>query len=549
MIKNKYGLILAALVISGCANTPAMIYERVPTYASAPDLDTPLAKSLSEVKVKASGESGAYPLPNGIEALAIRTSLIKQAKRTLDVQYHSIHKGISTALLTKETIEAAERGVKIRILIDGVDAQGTRSHVDLMAAHANVQVRVYNPVQRLNGSFITRNGMFLLHLKKLHRRMHHKMLIADGVVGLTGGRNIGDAYFSADGADNFSDLDVLLGGKAVARLEESFDEYWNSPNTLPVQAIHSGRDQAKPSAVAAYDKKIKGIVVEAHEKQNPYVMAVEQTEPSLLAKAFTDMSWGEVEVVSDPADKINHSPKSRQIVVPEGLDKSQYNNDNAVFNRMVDMIKQAKRDVVIANAYILPGEPFVQLLENTVKRGVRVTVVTNSLESNDVPFVMSYYGLYRQRLIAAGVQWYELRGFPNPPSTEGNVWKNQFYSDGKVARLALHTKAMTVDGTNAYVGSMNLDPRSIVWNTEMGVFYKNRDFAEQIRLLILNAAQSAYSYEVKLNQEGKLTWPASPNPSNYDLRHNATRPETVEPGSNRRKFIRWFAKIVPETYM
>jgi putative cardiolipin synthase len=278
-------------------------------------------------------------------------------------------------------------------------------------------------------------------------------------------------------------------------------------------------------------------------------MAVEQVEPSLLPKALTDMSWGEMMVVSDPADKINHLPKSRQILAPDAHDRSQENPDNAVFNQVVGMIQHAKREVVIANAYILPGESFVQLLENTVKPGVHVTVVTNSLESNDVPFVMSYYGSYRQRLIASGVEWYELRGFPNPQSVEGNVWKNQFYSDGKLARLALHTKAMAVDGSNAYVGSMNFDPRSIVWNTEMGVFYQNQGFAEQIRNLIMNATQPAYSYAVKLNEHGQLTWPAAPNPSNYDLRHNATRPETVEPGSNRRKFIRWFAKIVPETYM
>ena len=226
-IKNKIIVVASALLLASCANTPALDIPRIASYAPAPDVSTPLAQQLATAQKEKGGQasSGSYLLSNGVEALAMRTSLIKNAKNTLDVQYHSIHAGISTALLTNETILAAHRGVKVRILIDGVDAQGTRSHIDLIASHPNIEIRVYNPVKRLNGSFVTRNGMFLLHLKALHRRMHHKMLVADGVVGLTGGRNIGNAYFSADESDNFSDLDVLLGGKAVAALEKSFDEY------------------------------------------------------------------------------------------------------------------------------------------------------------------------------------------------------------------------------------------------------------------------------------------------------------------------------------
>ena len=208
---RRISIVGMSLGLIACANTPATKYARVFSYAPPPDMSTPLAQKISQVQTN-NGQSGVYPLSDGIEALAIRTSLIKAAQKTLDIQYHSIHAGNSTTLLLNETILAARRGVKVRILIDGVDAQGKRSDIDQIAAHPNIDIRVYNPVQRFNGNFITRNAMFLLHLKKLHRRMHHKILIADGVMGLTGGRNIGDAYFNADSDDNFSDLDVLLGG-------------------------------------------------------------------------------------------------------------------------------------------------------------------------------------------------------------------------------------------------------------------------------------------------------------------------------------------------
>jgi putative cardiolipin synthase len=312
-----------------------------------------------------------------------------------------------------------------------------------------------------------------------------------------------------------------------------------------VQAIHSERDQAKPEAVQAYDSSIQKIVDNAHAKQNPYVLAVEQSENTLLPNALQGMLWGDVSVVSDPENKINHSPKSHQIRLSDLSDSRKINPNTAVFNRFTQMLREAKREVVIANAYVLPGEELTELLEGMPKRGIQVTLVTNSLESNDVPFVMAHYDKYRERLIKAGVQWYELRGFPYADKVGG---KNQFYSNG-ASRLALHTKAMVVDGEKAFVGSMNLDPRSIVWNAEMGVFINNPTSAQQLRGVMLNATQPAYSYEVQLNEHGQMTWSKSPTPSQYDIKHSADRAPTTEAGGFWRRLQKRLIRIVPETYM
>ena len=539
-ILKKTFISLSALILIACANTPAMHVERKISHAPIPDASTPLAQALSKAK-HTDGQLGAYPLVDGVQALAIRTSLIKNARKNLDVQYHSIHKGISTALLTQETILAARRGVKIRILVDGVDAQGSRSELDLIAGEPNIELRIFNPVKRMNNNFFTRNGMFLLHINRLHRRMHHKLLIADGAIGLTGGRNIGDAYFSADGLDNFSDIDVLLGGAAVQELGKSFDTYWNSANSWPVQALHAAGDQPTAKDVQNFTQGIQTIMDNAHAKKHPYVAAVEQAEHTLLPQALQGMEWGDVRVISDPDTKINHSPVSRQIILTG-------NPDAAVFNQTVAMIRAAKSEVLIVNAYILPGDALTTLLEETVKRGVSVIVVTNSLDSNDVPFAMAHFGKYRSRLIKAGVQWYELRGFPLADAEGKPVGTSQFFSNGN-SRLALHTKAMVVDGRNAFVGSMNLDPRSIVWNTEMGVFFDNAPFAQTIRKVLLNAAQPEYSYAVRMDEQGRVTWTLPPVLSAHDLKYYPNRTPEIEPSSRKRKLIKWLAKIVPETYM
>ena len=544
---RRISIVGMSLGLIACANTPATKYARVFSYAPPPDMSTPLAQKISQVQTN-NGQSGVYPLSDGIEALAIRTSLIKAAQKTLDIQYHSIHAGNSTTLLLNETILAARRGVKVRILIDGVDAQGKRSDIDQIAAHPNIDIRVYNPVQRFNGNFITRNAMFLLHLKKLHRRMHHKILIADGVMGLTGGRNIGDAYFNADSDDNFSDLDVLLGGPAIKSLEQSFDAYWNSSNTLPVQALHFKRDQAKPEEVQVYDRKIKAFIDKARAQNNPYLLALERVETTMLPKAVAGMTWADTQILSDPADKINRNPSSRVIKLPDAVNTRSNDPDTVVFNQVAQMIQSAKHEVVIANAYILLGEAFTQLLESLPKKGVRVVLVTNSLESNDVPFVMGHYDPYRRRLLNAGVEWYELRGFPNVRTVRTTGRKRQFYSNGQ-SRTTLHSKAMVVDNQHAFVGSMNFDPRSIIWNTELGVFVDSAAFAQRIRQLILNATQPIYSYKVRLESDGRLIWPLSPAPSAYDIKYNINRPLDQEPGSNFRKVEKWLSKLVPETYM
>ena len=493
--------------------------------------------------------SGVYDLNDGVEAFAVRNALIKNAQKTLDLQYYSLKSGLSTRLLIRELVLAADRGVQIRILLDDMETLGNDQEMSRLAAHPNIELRVFNPIKRWRGTRLSRTLMFLGHLKTMHRRMHNKIWIADGVLGIAGGRNLGDRYFNASEHDNFSDLDVLLAGQVLTPLNRAFEDYWQSDNAISMDVFQKGPADLSRKALRSLILKTNKLTSSERVLHHPYLTALKKAENHILPDVLPNMFWGDVQLTVDSPEKINHSPVSAQPDLPT---EQHTDPQTPVFNDMVRAIADAHSELILVNPYFAPGDEFIDLMLDLVKRGRRVTLITNSLESNDVPLVNGPYDAYRLRLLKGGVQIYELRAIPDADKIP--QWRHSIFT-WKGSRASLHTKAAIIDGRISFVGSMNLDPRAIIWNTELGLTIRQAEFSESLRQQLLTATDPRYSYHVQIDANDKLTWlstgsarersealPAKTVPI-------ATQLKTKEPGSLWRRLQKWVGKLMPERYL
>jgi putative cardiolipin synthase len=496
--------------------------------------NTALAATMQKAsQAHAPEDSGIYPLTDGIEAFAVRNALIKNAKTSIDLQYYTLHHDLSSRLLVREMVHAADRGVRIRILIDDMDVLGRDREMTILSAHKNIDVRIYNPIRRMRGTFLTRSIMFLANLNTQHRRMHNKTWIADGVLAITGGRNIGDKYFNAGDTDNFSDLDVLLGGPIVGKLSDSFDAYWNAPQVFPVE-LFSKHPEGDDSQIQKIIFKTNAFTSKERVARHPYLKALDTAEQKVLPTTLKQMLWGQVNFYADEPSKIEHAPKFNHLHVEAGKPA---NSDSVPFNALLPLIENAKKEVLIINPYFIPGDQFTALLAQLVQNNVRVVVLTNSLESNDVPMINGPYGRYRQQLLQAGVELYELRA--NPDVEAAPQWRLPIFT-WRGSRAALHTKAVLIDEQISFVGSMNLDPRSVVWNTEVGVIAHQTELTNKIKQVFNSAISPKYSYHLTLNAHNQITWSSHlPN----------TAATTKEPTPFWRRVSRRIGTWLPERYL
>lgn len=494
-------------------------------------------------------ETGAYPLVDGVEAFAIRQALVRHAKHTLDLLYYALEKGLTSRLLARDLIEAADRGVKIRILLDDMDTLSFNQSMSLINTHSNIEVRVFNPVRKWRNNRFTRAWMFLKHIKTSHRRMHNKLWISDEILGIMGGRNLSDRYFNASDTDNFSDIDVLLAGAAAHQMQAHFDAYWTSDNTLPIQAFNDNPFQLSDKSIKHMIRRINRLTKKERVEKHPYLTALAEAQNKILPKALSQMAWGQTTVYMDPPYKINQPPRSLQIELAN--DHTHEDPMTPAFNELVRAIRQTRHELIIVNSYFLPGLELTQLLIELVDRGCKVMVITNSLESNDVPMIHAHYDAYRRRLMAAGVQMYEFRGYPILPKDRPQ-WRNPVFT-WKGSRAALHSKAAVIDGSISYVGSLNLDPRSILWNTEVGTVIEQRELAQKLRHYMLAATSPKYTYQLHLSTTQQLTWTTREKytPKRSKKAEPTHAPSVIvtldhEPGNLWRRFQKWIGRLVPE---
>jgi putative cardiolipin synthase len=453
------------VLLAGCASLPAGV-ERMPSGAFADTDGTRLGRAVAPAAAANAGKSGIHPIANSRDAFAARVLLARAAERSLDVQYYIWRDDTTGTLLFQELWEAAERGVRVRLLLDDNSTRGLDEHLSALDAHPRIEVRLFNPYASRGG----RLGELLTDFARLNRRMHNKSFTADNQATIVGGRNIGDEYFGAESPVAFSDLDVLAVGAVVKAVSSSFDAYWASESAYPASSLI----RAAPAFEA------RGTLQQQPEAAK-YLEAVRATPlvRELLAGSLP-LEWASARIVSDDPSKVLHPPERA---------------DLHMLPRLVAALGDPAREIDLISPYFVPAKEGSAALRALAERGVTVRILTNSLAATDVAAVHAGYAKYREELLHSGVRLYELK--PTVEQSARGV-------PGGSSDASLHAKTFAVDRSRIFVGSFNLDPRSARLNTEMGVVVESAALARQLSAA-LDAGLPPNAYEVRL-AEGRLEW-------------------------------------------
>ena len=475
-------MLAACFAVAGCGMLPPLP-ERSPTTALEAASDSELVK-IAERSRPAPDLSGFRLMPLGSYALDTRVQLAGRAKHSLDVQYYLIQNDMTGRLLMRNLRDAALRGVRVRLLVDDLYTTGGDEMFRTFAAFENVEVRLFNPFccgrESLSSKYIASLGDF----GRLNHRMHNKLFIADGAMVVAGGRNIADEYFMRSMTDNFVDMDVLVVGDVVPKLAGIFDTYWNSPHVYPAQTI-LGADTDRDELRRRFDRLVD---------EGEQMMAVNLPPVDILGygPVREDLDAGQLGLVWGKATAFADSPE-KVAATSDEMARSM-----SVSMNVMDLIWTSHQDVVISSPYFIPGETGVLAFGDLRKRGVKITILTNSLASNDEPVVHTGYSRYRVALLKAGVDLYEL----SPTRILKN--KRLMFPGASLGRL--HAKTAVIDGSLVFIGSMNLDPRSASKNTELGIIAECPPLAKEvIRVIHISKLQSAY--RLRFGPDGEsLEW-------------------------------------------
>ncbi|WP_288380089.1 phospholipase D family protein [uncultured Massilia sp.] len=467
-------VVIAAVAVYGCSTLPPL-GQRSASVALERTESTPLGQAVAPLAAANPGRSGVHPLVDGRDAFAARVLLAHSAERSLDVQYYIWRDDLTGTLMLDVLRSAAERGVRVRLLLDDNNTGGLDPVLAALDRHPNVEVRLFNPF----GMRRWRGLGYLTDFGRLNRRMHNKSFTADNQATIIGGRNIGNEYFDASGDMLFVDLDVLAVGPVVRDVSKDFDNYWNSASAYPVTTLVDAGD-AEPAAALAERAAAYRVQDEAQRYLEAIVNSpfVEQ-----LVRQQLPLEWSVTRLVSDPPDKVlgQAEPDERMAV---GLRK---------------LLGEPKQSVDLVSPYFVPSKEAAQALEDLARSGVKVRVLTNSLEATDVAAVHAGYAKWRRELIEAGVSLYELRRSWGPALPE--TGRGRFGSSAS----SLHAKTFGVDGRTVFIGSFNMDRRSIDLNTEMGFVIDSPAMAAQLSKT-LRESMPERAYEVRVDGQGKLYW-------------------------------------------
>ncbi len=442
----RFLLISVALQAGGCVSLPVASVRE--SHALQDTVDTKLGHYAADFESAHDGEDAFYLLDNGLDAFVARAELIQLSERSLDLQYYLYHDDLVGRLLTSMLLKAADRGVRIRLLLDDMDLAGRGGKIVALDSHPNIEVRIFNPFSRR----FFRAPQFITGLGTLTRRMHNKSFVADNAVAVVGGRNIGDEYFDADPVLEFADLDVMVAGDTARRVSDAFDLYWNHELAKPVASVIHARPGAQ--RIRAITEEMMSFTNE--QRTSDYMRALADAR---LARQIRDNSVqylpGKATVVFDHPDKI---------VRPRDAHGLQ------LLSQLASVLENVQHDVVVISPYFVPGREGVRFFSKLAARGVRVRILTNSLASNDVGMVHAGYVKYRKALLKNGVEIYELNKI-----REGKKRKI-----GRSSAASLHAKTFILDNKQIFIGSLNLDPRSVFENTEIGLVIDSPETASAI---------------------------------------------------------------------
>ena len=475
---------MLVLLLAGCSSLPPRV-EPPPSSAPTDTGDTPLGRLAADSLARApGGDSGFRLLISGEMAFDARLALAQAATRTIDAQYYHIHADTAGAAFLSALRDAAARGVRVRLLVDDFHAGELYLALRGLAAYPNVEVRLFNPLPARYGSPLRRLVLSIHEYKLVTRRMHNKLFVADNQLAVYGGRNLADEYFTRSAEANFIDLDVLSAGAVVRDLSASFDRYWNSEQVWPLEQRLDTQERAMPAAErrADFDALLKGFAGPPPPLP-PKDYLGQTTVRAQIAEGRLQLLPGSAKVHDDPPDKVSGP------VDP--------NKASRAMRAKLDVIAGARDEVVIVNPYFLLGPVGLTMMREAQARGTKLLIVTNSLGSTDEPLVHRAYSQYRADMLRAGVQLYEF----GPELVRKS---NTFGVFGK-STPRLHAKVAGIDRRWMVVGSVNLDYRSALLNTELGVTIDCPTLTRQA-LGLLRADAFGSMYRLQLAQDGTLEW-------------------------------------------
>jgi len=468
--------ILVLLLTGGCATLPEN-FDRPITHAYTDTDNTGLGKGRREEKIAHPGESGFRLLEDGLDAFVARAALSQYAERSIDAQYFLIHNDLVGKLFIDQLLKAADRGVRVRLLVDDYDLEGRDIGAAILDSHPNVEVRLFNPFSRKAG----RTRQLFTRLGSVTRRMHNKSFIVDNQKVILGGRNIGDQYFEADPDIAFGDLDVLAMGPLVREVSDAFDLYWNNELAYPVSVLID--EPPAPDEIEKRMQLLNDFIAE--QEESAYMQALKNSElASQIREGRVQFSWGDAVVIYDQPEKLKH-----------GFDKTEYH----LTPQLKPYVEDVKNELILFSPYFVPGKKGTAFLTQLSRQGVRVRILTNSLASLDHDFVHAGYSKYRKDLLRAGVELYEVNI---------KMSKGQFKEKAETKPI-LHAKSFVFDRKQTFIGSLNLDPRSIVHNTEIGVVITVPEIAEGMAdWFDQNVARLAFRLALETDENGndKIVW-------------------------------------------
>jgi putative cardiolipin synthase len=500
---------LLSLALAGCASLPKA-RTITPSYVLADTSETTLARAAALALAEIQGPSGVHLTARGPDAFLARLALVAAAERSLDAQYYIWHGDTTGRLLISAVVRAADRGVRVRLLIDDVGSAPKDENLLMLDTHPNVEVRLFNPVASRDRRRLGMAGDF----SRTNRRMHNKSFTADNQVTIVGGRNIGDEYFEASPELDFGDLDALAVGAVVRDVSDEFDRYWNSPVVYGITELRKSRPTAEEGAKALASLR----EFERQPQAQAYAQALRDSGlAEQLRAGKVSFTAARVTLRADDPAKVERPDEDRS---------------KNLLPQLLPEFAGTREQLVLVSPYFIPGKKGVEALRHVRERGVEVRVLTNSLASTDVTPVFAAYRKYRRALLEAGVEIYEVDPAARREGSGG---------DSRRARAALHGKVLVFDCREFFVGSMNLDPRSAFTNTEVGFVVEAPELAARL-CSGLESALASGAFRVGLRRE-----PSGGTETEWVGREDGREVRfSSEPRSSGwQRFLAWFYSLLP----
>ena len=502
----RSSLLFFVLVLQGCASVDFDM-PKSESHTLTDTEETYLGKQIEGLEARHPGESAFLPMNDGIDALASRLLMAERAERSIDAQYYLIKSDITGSAFINALLRAADRGVRVRLLVDDIFTGGYDAGMAGLDSHPNFEIRIFNPFARRSARYM--DG--LTSFSRVNRRMHNKSFTVDNQITIIGGRNIADEYFGAREDAKFGDLDVVAIGPVVREVSATFDSYWNHERAAPIEAFAD-----MPDDPAAELERVREGLAAARE--------------IALASKYGDAVRDQVlEFVETDEKPFIWAPYVLAVDSPDKSFKSKAESAASITTPLKESLLSAKSEAIIISPYFVPMKSGIEGLIKIQQSGVKVTVITNSLAANNQSSVHGGYAPSRKPLLKAGVRIFEVR-------PDADVSGSELVASSG-AKATLHTKAFIIDRREMFIGSFNFDPRSAKINTELGVIIQSPEISAEAAEQ-LQSQLRIQAYEVFLNDKGKLRW--------REIRDGEEIIHTKEPATTwGQRFMAGFMRILP----